>query len=67
MRSTLKVTSIVFALVALLVLQLGTAIAQQSPPAKSGFSFAVYGDSRPMMYLPCRGAEEGQAARRPHL
>src|SRR6266705_2594521 len=34
-------------------LQLRTASAQQTKPAaSSAFSFAVYGDSRPMMYLP---------------
>jgi hypothetical protein len=33
------------------------AMAQQAPPAASAFSFAVYGDSRPMMYLPYK---EGQ-------
>jgi hypothetical protein len=34
------------------------AMAQQAPPAaSSAFSFAVYGDSRPMMYLPYK---EGQ-------
>ena len=31
------------------------AMAQQTPPAaSSAFSFAVYGDSRPMMYLPSK-------------
>src|SRR5262245_66100515 len=35
-----------------------TATAQQvTSPSDSGFSFAVYGDSRPMMYLPLK---EGQ-------
>src|SRR5262245_35388601 len=61
MRSTLKVTSIMFALVALLVLQLGTATAQPAPPAQAGFSFAVYGDSRPMMYLPYKAEQEAEA------
>ena len=38
--------------------QLQVAMAQQAPPtAGSAFSFAVYGDSRPMMYLP---SKEGQ-------
>jgi hypothetical protein len=36
-------------------LLLSAAMAQQAPPA--AFSFAVYGDSRPMMYLPYK---EGQ-------
>ena len=61
MRATLKVSCIVFAFVALLVLQLRTATAQQAPPAKSGFSFAVYGDSRPMMYLPYKADQEAEA------
>jgi hypothetical protein len=60
MRSIPKVTSIVCALVALLVLQRGTATAQQAPPAQSGFSFAVYGDSRPMMYLPYKAEQEAE-------
>jgi hypothetical protein len=34
-----------------------SAAAQQSRSSDSGFSFAVYGDSRPMMYLPYK---EGQ-------
>jgi hypothetical protein len=38
--------------------QLGAAMAQQAPPAaSSAFSFAVVGDTRPMMYLPYK---EGQ-------
>jgi hypothetical protein len=46
------------AFVAALALQPQTATAQQvSRPSDSGFSFAVYGDSRPMMYLPYK---EGQ-------
>src|SRR5262245_36102326 len=61
MRAILKVTAIVFALVALLVLQLGTATAQQAPQAQAGFSFAVYGDSRPMMYLPYKAEQEAEA------
>src|SRR5215510_8317615 len=61
MRSTLKVTAIVCALVALLGLQLGTATAQPAPPAQAGFSFAVYGDSRPMMYLPYKAEQEAEA------
>ena len=58
MRATAKVCSILFALVALLLVQHPTATAQQAPsPSESGFSFAAYGDSRPMMYLPLK---EGQ-------
>jgi hypothetical protein len=45
-----------------LALQPPTATAQQaSHPADSGFSFAVYGDSRSMMYLPYKQDEEPQA------
>ena len=41
------------------------AMAQQAPPtAGSAFSFAVYGDSRPMMYLP---SKEGNPDLTPHL
>ena len=61
MRATLKLSSIVFACVALLVLQLRSAPAQQAPSAKSGVSFAVYGDSRPMMYLPYKADQEAEA------
>ena len=36
--------------------------AQQAPPtAGSGFSFAVYGDSRSMMYLPYKADQEAEA------
>ena len=39
-------------------LQLRTATAQQTKPAAgSGFSFAAYGDSRPMMYLPSKDGQ----------
>jgi hypothetical protein len=55
MRATTKVCSIFFALVTLLPVQRPTATAQRvSSPSASGFSFAVYGDSRPMMYLPLK-------------
>jgi hypothetical protein len=44
---------ILLAFLAVLALQRQAATAQQTRPAvNSGFSFAVYGDSRPMMYLP---------------
>ena len=34
------------------------AMGQQAPPAaSSAFSFAVYGDSRPMMYLPVKDGQ----------
>ncbi len=34
---------------------------QSKPAAESGFSFAVYGDSRSMMYLPYKADQEPQA------
>src|SRR4051794_19639937 len=38
--------------------QLRAAMAQQTPPTSGpGFSFAVYGDSRPMMYLPYKDGQ----------
>jgi predicted nucleic acid-binding protein len=47
---TLPVSDVILAALAL---QLPTATAQEVPrPTDSGFSFAVYGDSRTMMYLP---------------
>lgn len=47
--------SILFAFVAVLALQPRAATAQQTKPAAdSAFSFAAYGDSRPMMYLPSK-------------
>jgi hypothetical protein len=39
---------------------LATVTAQQAPSApRSAFSFAVYGDSRPMMYLPYKEGQPG--------
>jgi hypothetical protein len=59
MRATTKVCSILFASVVLLPVQHLPATAQQvSSPSDPGFSFAVYGDSRPMLYLPLK---EGQS------
>ena len=50
--------SILFAFVALLALQPQGATAQQTKPAGGGaFSFAAYGDSRPMMYLPPKAGQ----------
>lgn len=34
---------------------------EASRPAESGFSFAVYGDSRSMMYLPYKSDQEAEA------
>jgi hypothetical protein len=51
----------VIALIAALA-QPQTAIAQETKPsAGSGFSFAVYGDSRSMMYLPYKSDQEADA------
>jgi Calcineurin-like phosphoesterase len=56
-----RVCAILFALAALLTLQPLNAVAQQARPADTGFSFAVYGDSRSMMYLPFRADQEADA------
>ena len=63
MRSNLiaRIMSSIVSGVALLTLGLGYAAAQtaqQAPRATdSGFSFAAYGDSRPMMYLPVKDGQ----------
>jgi hypothetical protein len=50
--------------VAASALRAQTPAAQQSKPAaESSFSFAVYGDSRTMMYLPYRAAEKADATK----
>jgi hypothetical protein len=60
-----KVCSMLFALVAVLALCAGCATDQTAQqvarPADSGFSFAVYGDSRTMMYLPPKEAQKEEA------
>ena len=62
MRNTMKVCSVLFALVAVLALQRPTATAEQAlRPADSGFSFDAYGDSRSMMYLPYKEDQEAEA------
>ncbi len=46
------------ALAVLPAFQPRAAMAQQAPPAaSSAFSFAAYGDSRPMMYLPVKDGQ----------
>ena len=56
------VANILFAFVALLALHPQAATAQQTKPAAgSAFSFAVYGDSRSMMYLPGRSDQKEEA------
>lgn len=62
MRNLIKFCSIWLGCVAVLALQPFTATAQQaSHPSDKGFSFAVYGDSRSMMYLPYREDQEAEA------
>src|SRR5262245_44716283 len=55
-KYTTKLSSVLFAYIALFTLVAGSAAAAEESPATkqsaSGFSFAVYGDSRSMMYLP---------------
>ena len=64
MKKVIKLCFISVALATVLVLQPFTATAQQkSGAADKGFSFAVYGDSRSMMYLPYKQDEEAQARR----
>jgi len=41
----------------------GQAKQQAGSPAKSGFSFAVYGDSRSMMYLPYKADQKEEATK----
>ena len=56
------VNNILFAFVAVLALQPQVAGAQQTKPAAdSAFSFAVYGDSRSMMYLPYKSDQKAEA------
>ena len=62
MPKTKRFFSILCVLSAVLAFQPFTAIAQQpSPSADKGFSFAVYGDSRSMMYLPYKQDQEPEA------
>ena len=58
----MKIRPILLAPLAVLALIPITAAAQQvSQSANKGFSFAVYGDSRSMMYLPYKQSEEADA------
>jgi len=57
----MKVRSILFAFVAGLALLSQLATAREAPTSHSGFSFAVYGDSRSMMYLPYKSDQEAEA------
>jgi len=64
-KDTTKFCSILFAFIALFTLAAGPAVAaEESTPTKqsaSGFSFAVYGDSRSMMYLPYNSDQKEEA------
>src|SRR5262245_6858123 len=64
-KRTTKLCSVLFASIALFALVAGpAAAAEKSTPAKksvSGFSFAVYGDSRSMMYLPYMETQKEEA------
>jgi hypothetical protein len=54
----------IFALLAIAIASLTTTHAQTPPPAAppgAGFSFAVYGDSRSMMYLPPKSDQRAEA------
>ncbi len=57
----MKVRFFLVGFAALLALLPSNAAAQQSRPADGGFSFAVYGDSRSMMYLPYKADQEAEA------
>ena len=59
-----KLTATLVAFAAILVIQPSIATTQEtSHPANAGFSFAVYGDSRSMMYLPYKSDQEADARR----
>jgi hypothetical protein len=64
-KHTMKLCSSLFACIALFALIAGAAAAaEKSTPSKqpaSGFSFAVYGDSRSMMYLPYMETQKQEA------
>src|SRR6476646_6778937 len=64
-RRTTKLCSVLFASIALFALVAGpAAAAEKSTPAKkstSGFSFAVYGDSRSRMYVPYMETQKEEA------
>jgi len=61
-RSAAIVATTALLLAAELALRCPTATAQpMSRPADPGFSFAVYGDSRSMMYLPYKSDQEADA------
>lgn len=57
----MKFRSILIALAAMLALHPVDAGAQEAHPGATGFSFAVYGDSRSMFYLPYKSDQEAEA------
>ncbi len=61
MRNAVNACSVLLTAAAALSLQTPLTLAQAAPPAKAGFSFTVYGDSRSMMYLPYHESEEAEA------
>jgi hypothetical protein len=62
MKNSVRIILALAAVVILLELTGSAAKAQeQRRPAKGEFTFAVYGDSRSMMYLPYKQAEEAEA------
>ena len=62
MRRAVTACPILFAMAVVVALQPAIATAQPvARPADSGFSFAVYGDSRSMMYLPYKTEQEAEA------
>src|SRR5271167_2858765 len=62
MMNARKVSFSWFVVLVALAIQPFTATAQQaSHAANKGFSFAVYGDSRSMMYLPYKQDQEAEA------
>src|SRR2546423_475100 len=67
MKHTTKVSSRLFAFIAMFVLVAGPAAAGEKGTAAKkpapGFSFAVYGDSRSMMYLPGNSDQREEATK----
>ena len=62
MKKSVRIVLALAAVVILLELTGSATRAQEQPrPAKGEFTFAVYGDSRSMMYLPYKQAEEAEA------
>jgi hypothetical protein len=65
MKSVLKALSVLFAVAAVLAMATGLAAAAEKGTAalkpSPGFSFAAYGDSRTMMYLPPKEAQKEEA------